>query len=91
MTEGEGDERKSEIQKIKYLENEKNFLDKVKSIFYNYLSVIICWIKEKYRAQVLSCLRILLNIIVTKSRSRTPANIEDESLCDNTFIYSFEP
>ena len=42
MTEGKGDEWKSEIQKIKYLENEKNFLDKVKSIFYNYLSVIIC-------------------------------------------------
>ena len=47
MTEGEGDEWKSEIQKLKYLENENNFLDKVKSIFYNYLSVIICWIKEK--------------------------------------------
>ena len=42
MTEGEGDEWKSEIQKLKYLEKENNFLDKVKNIFYNYLSVIIC-------------------------------------------------
>ena len=42
MTEGEGDEGKSEIQKCKYLENEKNFLDEVKSIFHNYLSAIIC-------------------------------------------------
>ena len=44
---GRGDEGKSEIQKFKYLENEKKFLDKVKSIFHNYLSVIICSIKEK--------------------------------------------
>ena len=42
MTEGEGDEGKSEIQKCKYVENEKNFLDEVKSIFHNYLSAIIC-------------------------------------------------
>ena len=47
MTEGEGDEGKSEIQKFEYLENEKNFLDGVKSIFYNYLSTTICWINEK--------------------------------------------
>ena len=47
MTEGEGDEGKSEIQKCEYLENEKNFLDEVKSIFHNYLSAIICCIKEK--------------------------------------------
>ena len=47
MTEGEGDEGKSEIQKLEYLENEKNFLDGIKSIFHNYLSTIICWIKEK--------------------------------------------
>ena len=42
MTKGEGDEGKSEIQKCEYLENEKNFLDEVKSIFHNYLSAIIC-------------------------------------------------
>ena len=47
MTEGEGNEGKSEIQKFNYLENEKNFLDEVKSIFHNYLSAIIFWIKEK--------------------------------------------
>ena len=47
MTEGEGDEGKTEIQKFKYLENKKNFVDKVESIFHNYLSTIICWIKEK--------------------------------------------
>ena len=51
----EGDEGESEIQKCKYLENERNFLDEVKSIFFhNYLSAIIFWIKEKYRTQVLS-------------------------------------
>ena len=42
MTEGEGDEGKSEIQKLEYLENEENLLDGVKSIFHNYLSTIIC-------------------------------------------------
>ena len=47
MTEGEGDEGKSEIQKFEYLENEKNFLEGVKNIFHNYLGTIICWIKEK--------------------------------------------
>ena len=41
MTEGEGNEGKSEIQKFNYLENEKNFLDEVKSISHNYLSAII--------------------------------------------------
>ena len=40
MTEG-GIEGKSEIQKFEYLENEKNFLDEVKSIFHNYLNTII--------------------------------------------------
>ena len=35
MTEEEGDEGKSEIQKSKYLENENNFLDEVKCIFHN--------------------------------------------------------
>ena len=34
MTDWEGDEGKSEIQKFKYLENEKNFLDEVKGIFF---------------------------------------------------------
>ena len=42
MTEGEGDEGKSEIQTSKNLENETNFLDEVKSIFHDYLSAIIC-------------------------------------------------
>ena len=44
MTEGRG---MGESQIFEYLENEKNFLDKVKSIFHNYFSAIICWIKEK--------------------------------------------
>ena len=47
MIEGVGHEGKSEIQKCKYLENEKNFLDEVKTIFHNYLNAIICWINEK--------------------------------------------
>ena len=51
------------------------FLDEVKSLFRNYLSAIICGIKEKYRTQVLGCLRILLNTIVIRSRSRIPTNI----------------
>ena len=42
MIEGEGDEGNSEIEKFKYLKNEKNFLDEVKSIFHNCLSAIIC-------------------------------------------------
>ena len=42
MTEGEGKKGKSEIQKSEYLENEKNFLDEVKSTFYNYVSAISC-------------------------------------------------
>ena len=41
MIEGVGDDGKSEIQKFKYLENEKNFLDEVKTIFHNCLSAII--------------------------------------------------
>ena len=41
-----GNEGKSEIQKFEYLENENNFLiDEVKSIFHNYLRVII--VEEK--------------------------------------------
>ena len=91
MNEGEGDERKSEIQKFKYLENENNFLDEVKSIFYNYLCAIICWIKEKYRIQALNCMRTLLNAIVMKNRSRTPTNIYDGIPYGNTLIYGFEP
>ena len=42
MSEGEGDEWESEIKKFKYLENKITFLDKVKNIFHNYLSAIIC-------------------------------------------------
>ena len=64
------------MQKFEYLKNENNFLvDEVKSIFQNYLKVIICWIKEKQKTQVWSYLRILLNTIVIKSRSRTTTNI----------------
>ena len=65
-----------ESQKFEYLENENNFLvDEVKSIFQNYLKVIICWIKEKQMTQAWSYLKILLNTIVIKSRSRTTTNI----------------
>ena len=40
---GEGDERKSEIQKCEYVQNKKNFLvDEVKGIFHNNLRIIIC-------------------------------------------------
>ena len=30
------------MQKLEYLENEKNFLDEIKSIFDNYLRTVIC-------------------------------------------------
>ena len=30
------------MQKPEYLENEKNFLDEIKSIFDNYLRTVIC-------------------------------------------------
>ena len=34
-------EGKKEIQKFEYLKNENSFLNKIKSIFHNYLSAII--------------------------------------------------
>ena len=37
-----------EIQKFEYLKKEKSFLDEIKSIFHNYLRVIICRKNEKY-------------------------------------------
>ena len=33
--------KRGEIQRFEYLENEKNFLDEIKSIFHNYLRAII--------------------------------------------------
>ena len=47
----------------------KLFLDVIKSIFHDYLMVIICWIKEKDWTQALSYLRILRNTIVSKRNS----------------------
>ena len=50
MTNGRGDEKKSEIQKFEWLENKKNSsVDEVKGIFQNNLKVIICWIKVNRR------------------------------------------
>ena len=40
-------EEKTEMQKSEYLENEKSFIDELKSMFRNYVSAIISWIKEK--------------------------------------------
>ena len=42
-----------EIKKCEYLENEKTFLDEIKTIFHNYLWAIICWKNEKYQTQAL--------------------------------------
>ena len=44
MTEGEGDDGKPEIQKIKYIKKKKNkkYKNKEKKISHNYLSAIIC-------------------------------------------------
>ena len=36
-------EGKTEMQKCEYLENKNNFLDRIKSIFHNYLRAIIWW------------------------------------------------
>ena len=36
-----GEKREDGNTKIEYLGNEKSFLDEIKSIFYNYLRVII--------------------------------------------------
>ena len=38
-------EGKMEIQKFEYLENERSFLEEIKSIFHNYLRTII-WRKN---------------------------------------------
>ena len=89
MTEGEGEKGKSEIQRSEYLKNEKNFLDEGKRVFYNYVSAIIYWIKEKLGTQVLSCLRILRNTIIIKRRPRTTTNIYDGTSCE--IVYGFEP
>ena len=35
-------EGKTKIKKFEYLENEKSFLDEIKSVFHNYLKAIIC-------------------------------------------------
>ena len=43
-------EGKMEIQKFKYLENEKSFLDEIKSIFHSFWRAIIWWeIKILYK------------------------------------------
>ena len=36
-----GEKAKTEIQKFEYLENEKSFLDEIKSFFHNFLRVVI--------------------------------------------------
>ena len=41
MADREKKKGKTEIQKFEYLEIEKSFLDEIKSIFHNYLRVII--------------------------------------------------
>ena len=45
---------KTEIEKIKYLKIEKGFLDEMKSIFHNYLRVIIWWKQEKQQTIALT-------------------------------------
>ena len=42
MTEGEGNNGKSEIQKSEYLKNEKNFSDEAKYVFHKSVSVSLC-------------------------------------------------
>ena len=61
-----GEMRGSQKYKTINLENEKVFLNEIKSIFHNYLRAIICWIKEQYWTQALSYLRILRNAIIVK-------------------------
>ena len=40
---GEKEERKMEIQKFKYLENKKRFLDEIKNTFHSFWRAIIWW------------------------------------------------
>ena len=53
-------EGKIEIQKFEYLENEKSFLDEIKSIFHSFWRVIIWWKNKKYRTQALNSLTRLV-------------------------------
>ena len=46
MAEGEKKDRKTEIQKLEYLENEKSSLDEIKNIFHSFWRAII-WLKIK--------------------------------------------
>ena len=57
--------------KFEYLENKKSFLDEIKSIFQNYLRVIIWWKNEKELTQALSsfliqilCNRMICNVTI---------------------------
>ena len=47
-----------EIQKFEYLENEKSFLDEIKSIFHSFWRAIFWWKNKKYQTQALSILRV---------------------------------
>ena len=40
-----------EIQEFEYLDNEKRFLDEIKSIFRNYFNAVI-WLKKKKKRKV---------------------------------------
>ena len=60
---------KLEIQKFEYLENEKSFLDEVKSIFHNYLRAIIgkkMKVKTQVKTQVPSSflIKVLCNRLI---------------------------
>ena len=46
-------EGKAKIQKFEYLQNKKRFLDEIRRIFQNYLSVILWWKYKKYQTQAL--------------------------------------
>ena len=50
-----------EIQKFEYLEKEKSLLDKMKSIFHNYLRVII-WLKKGKIADTILQKRITFRV-----------------------------
>ena len=84
---------KREIQKIKYLENEKSFLDEIKSIFHSFWRAIIWW-KNKNMMKVadtsfnnkkyqndISCALLLFRDIF-----KTQSIIKNGAFCVNSYL-----
>ena len=66
-----------EIQKFEYLEKEKSLLDKMKSIFHNYLRVII-WLKKGKIADTILQKRITFRV-----------DLQYKAVCDLRWIKKY--